>query len=102
MFTVNGRDAMERGVRLAGALAEAGVSRVVLSRGGRPDEVLTSGNTDLPGRLAALRGESASLRVLGGAAGSIIVAIEPTHWTWAGEGPLADDFGARLGRGPGG
>lgn len=100
MFTVPGRDSTERGVRLAGALAEAGVTRVVLSVSGRIDEVLTSGNTDLPGRLAALQGESAMLRASGGLAGSIMVAIEPTHWRCLGKGPLADELAARLGRGP--
>lgn len=85
----------DRAVRLAGALAEAGVTRLTLVRSGGSIQALTSGNTDLPGLLTGLGGALAELRAADAQGGSIVVRIEPTEWTWSGSGRLAELFRAR-------
>lgn len=67
---IGGETAWERAVNLAGLLAERGVTRVVLERGGARREVLARG-TDLPGEIAAIEGvvraESVEYEVRAGA-----------------------------------
>ena len=53
---VPGADARERSVRLAGALAELGVGRLVLERSGEAPRELFARDTDLPALLQSSLG----------------------------------------------
>jgi len=75
---VLGTTAHERAVRLAGALAEAGVVGLTLRRPGAADEPLRARHADLPGVIVAAPVGS----VLEGGPPPIRVEIGPTRLVW--------------------
>jgi len=82
--SVLGADDLDRAVRLAGAMGELGVTRLILARPDAPPRELGARATDLPGELVrALEGspfEPIELRTETPVA--ITVRLEADAWTW--------------------